>query len=154
MAPCPVLTPVMFRHILCPIDFSSSSTEALAVALDLGRQADGCVTVLHAIEYMDIEEPCEHVDFDVRDYRRHVLERARERLHDLVAGEPQTWCEIQEVVGVNRAYREILQRATATTADLVVMGAQGHGGIDLVLYGSNTQHVVRAAQCPVLTVRA
>ena len=164
-ASCPVLTvppaapaatpsPVMFRHILCPTDFSPSSTKALELALDLGRQADGCVTVLHAIEYMDIEEPCEHVDFDIRDYRRHVLEHARERLHSLVAGEPQTWCEIQEVVAVNRAYREILQRATATEADLIVMGAQGHGGMDLLLYGSNTQHVVRAATCPVLTVRA
>jgi len=34
------------------------------------------------------------------------------------------------------------------------MGAQGTGGLELMLYGSNTQHVLRAASCPVLTVRA
>jgi nucleotide-binding universal stress UspA family protein len=34
------------------------------------------------------------------------------------------------------------------------MGAQGSGGVERLLYGSNTQHVVRAATCPVLTVRA
>jgi nucleotide-binding universal stress UspA family protein len=164
-APCPVLTvppatpataasAVAFKQILCPVDFSPASLRALELALDLGRQADGCVTVLHALEYMDIEEPCEHVDFDIRDYRRHVLEHARERLHGHVTGEPQTWCQIEEVVAVNRAYREILQRAASTGADLIVMGAQGHGGMELMLYGSNTQHVVRAATCPVLTVRA
>jgi nucleotide-binding universal stress UspA family protein len=38
--------------------------------------------------------------------------------------------------------------------DLIVMGAQGSDGIELMLYGSNTHHVVRAAPCPVLTVRA
>ena len=37
---------------------------------------------------------------------------------------------------------------------LHVMGAQGSRGIELMLYGSNTHHVVRAATCPVLTVRA
>jgi nucleotide-binding universal stress UspA family protein len=38
-------------------------------------------------------------------------------------------------------------------ADLIVMGAQGRGGVGLTLFGSATQQVVRAAQCPVLTVR-
>jgi nucleotide-binding universal stress UspA family protein len=34
------------------------------------------------------------------------------------------------------------------------MGAQGSGGLELMLYGSNTHHVVRNALCPVLTVRS
>jgi hypothetical protein len=37
--------------------------------------------------------------------------------------------------------------------NLIVMGAQGRGGIGLALFGSTTQQVVRAAPCPVLTVR-
>ena len=57
-------------------------------------------------------------------------------------------------MAINRAYKEILQRASDSDADLIVMGAQGSGGIELMLYGSNTHHVVRAATCPVLTVRA
>ena len=145
---------VVFKRILCPIDFSPSSLRALRYALELGRQADGCVTVLHAIEYMDQEEPCEHVDFDIRRYRAHVLEHARERLHRHLEGEPRTWCEIEEDVVVNRAYREVLKRAAESPIDLIVMGAQGSSGLELTLYGSNTQHVVRRAPCPVLTVRA
>ena len=31
--------------------------------------------------------------------------------------------------------------------------AQGRGGLGLTLFGSTTQQVVRAATCPVLTVR-
>ena len=163
--PCPALTvppaapalasaPVAFKKILCPIDFSPASLRALQYALELGRQADGRVTVLHALEYMDPEEPCEHVAVDVRHAHRQIIEHAHGRLHQVVAGEPQAWCEIEEVVAVNRAHREILTRAAASEANLIVMGAQGSGGIELMLYGSTTQHVLRAATCPVLTVRA
>jgi len=165
IAPCPVLTvppaapatttaPVAFKNILCPIDYSPAALKALQYALELGRQAGGQVTVLYALEYVDPEEPGEHVDFDIRSYRQQVIDHARRRLHAKLAGEPRTWCEIEEIVAVNRAYKEILQRAAASKADIIVMGAQGTGGLELLLYGSNTQHVVRAATCPVLTVRA
>jgi len=162
---CPVLTvpaaaaattaaAVAFKEILCPIDYSPSALQALRYALDLGRQANGRVTVLYALEYLDPEEPCEHVDFDIRRRRQHFIDHARERLHAQVASEPTTWCEIEEVVAIDRAYKAILQHAGTTKADLIVMGVQGTGGVELMLYGSNTQHVLRAAPCPVLTVRA
>jgi nucleotide-binding universal stress UspA family protein len=163
--PCPVLTvppstsatpttPVVFKQILCPIDFSPSSLKALRYALELGREADGRVTALYALEYLDPEEPCGHVDFDIRQRRQHFIEHARERLHAQLAGEPKTWCDIEEVVAVNRAYRAILQRAVESNVDLIVMGAQGASGLELMLYGSTAQHVLRAARCPVLTVHA
>jgi nucleotide-binding universal stress UspA family protein len=164
-ASCPVLTvppassgtvaaTLAFKQILCAIDYSPSALNALRYALELGRQADGCVTVLYALEYMDPEEPCEHIDFDIRRRRQHFINHARERLHAQLAKESTTWCEIEEFVTIDRAYRAILRRAASSKADLIVMGAQGTAGVELMLYGSNTQHVVRAATCPVLTVRA
>jgi nucleotide-binding universal stress UspA family protein len=172
-ATCPLLTvppavpattprPLLFKKILCPIDFSPSSLKALDYALELGRQGNGCVTVLHALEYTDPEEtlepsvfdPCRQAVLENRQRRERFIYQARQRLHTQLAGESRTWCEIEEVVAVNRAYKEILQRAAAADVDLIVMGAQGCGGIELMLYGSNTNHVVRTATCPVLTVRA
>jgi nucleotide-binding universal stress UspA family protein len=103
---------------------------------------------------MDPEEPCEHVDFDIRKRRQHYIDHARNRLHAQLAQESTTWCEIKEVVAIDRAYKAVLRHAADSHADLIVMGAQGTGGVELMLYGSNTQHVVRAAPCPVLTVHA
>jgi nucleotide-binding universal stress UspA family protein len=59
-----------------------------------------------------------------------------------------------EVVVNERADKAILRQAWDASADLIVMGAEGSGGLELMLYGSNTRHVVRAATCPVTTVRA
>jgi nucleotide-binding universal stress UspA family protein len=162
LAPATTARPILFKKILCPIDYSPASLRALDYALELGRQANGCVTVAYALEYMDPEEslepsvfdPCRQAALESRRRRQQRIDHATERLRAQLAGEARTWCEIEEVVAINRAYKEILQRAAVSDVDLIVMGAQGSSGIELMLYGSNTHHVVRAATCPVLTVRA
>jgi nucleotide-binding universal stress UspA family protein len=164
-APCPVLTVpprtraasekvVVFKRILCPLDFSPSALRALDLAVDLARQADGTVTVLHIVEWLAEEEPRVSAHFSIPEFRGHLIDDAKSRLHDLVSTQPRTWSEIEEVVVFGRAYREILRAAEAGAVDLIVMGAQGRGGLDLALFGSTTQQVVRSASCPVLTVRS
>jgi nucleotide-binding universal stress UspA family protein len=96
---------------------------------------------------------CRDAALDSRRRRGAIVDHARTRLHAQLAGESRTWCEIEEVVAIGRAYKEVLRRAAASDVDLIVMGAQGSSGIGVMLYGSNTHHVVRAAACPVLTVR-
>jgi nucleotide-binding universal stress UspA family protein len=163
-APCPVLTvppqapsrvsePVTFKRILCPIDFSPSALQALGFALNLARQADGRVTLLHVVEWLAEEEPRASAHFNVPEYRRYMVADGQERLRSLVADESRAWVEIDDVVVTGRTYREILRAAETKPADLIVMGAQGRGGIGLALFGSTTQQVVRGATCPVLTVR-
>jgi nucleotide-binding universal stress UspA family protein len=163
-APCPVLTVpphvgavssevVTFKRILCPIDFSPSALQALGCALDLARQADGLVTLLHVVEWFAEEELQAPAHFNLPEFRRHMADDARLRLQALVAEESRTWCEIDPVIVLGRPYREILRVAAATPTNLIVMGAQGRGGVELALFGSTTQQVVRSSPCPVLTVR-
>jgi nucleotide-binding universal stress UspA family protein len=162
-APCPVLTvpphapavseAATFKRILCPIDFSPSALQALGFALDLARQADGLVTLLHVVEWLAEEEPRASAHFNIPEYRRYMVEDAQQRLRGLVAEESRTWVEINDMVVSGRAHREILRAAETKPADLIVMGAQGRGGMGLALFGSTTQQVVRGAMCPVLTVR-
>ena len=163
-APCPVLTVsphtnattadvVTFKRILCPIDFSPSSLQAFGFALDLARQASGLVTLLHVIEWLPEEEPRVYAHFNVPEFRGYMVDDAKQHLRSLVAEESRAWCEIEDAVVLGRAHREILKAAAATSPDLIVMGSQGRGGMELALFGSTTQQVVRGATCPVLTVR-
>jgi nucleotide-binding universal stress UspA family protein len=46
----------------------------------------------------------------------------------------------------------VLRVAGEQQADLIVLGVQGRGAIDLTLFGSTAQRVVREATCPVLSV--
>jgi universal stress protein A len=131
----------------------AARSESLRFALDLAKQADGLITLMHVIEWLPQEEPRTSVHFDVSNYRRALAADAEERLRQLVVEEPRTWLAIDIVVTFGRAYREILRAAATNGADLIVMGAQGRGGVDLAVFGSATQQVVRGAPCPVLTVR-
>jgi nucleotide-binding universal stress UspA family protein len=162
-APCPILTvpphasvttpaAVTFRRLLCPMDFSPSALQALGFAVDLARQGQGVVTVLHVIEWLAEDEPHASPHFSVVEYREHLVESARARLRTLIA-DAQPECTTEGVVVVGRAHRQIVQTAVANQTDLIVMGAQGRGGVSLALFGSTTQQVVRMAECPVLTVR-
>ena len=78
---------------------------------------------------------------------------ALRRLRDLVPGAARTYCTVETAVVEGRAYRRVLQHATEQKSDLIVMGVHGRGAIDLLLFGSTTHHVIRAAACPVLIVR-
>ena len=51
------------------------------------------------------------------------------------------------------AYREILRIAENDDAHLIVMGVHGRNALDMMFFGSTTNHVVRDAICPVLSLR-
>jgi nucleotide-binding universal stress UspA family protein len=164
VAPCPVLTvpphapaadatnSAGFTRILCALDFSPASLQALGFAVDLARHAGGTVTVLHVIEWLAEHEPRTASTFDVDAYRVHLVDEASGRIRDVLPAAAAD-CVIDEVVGAGRAHREVLRVAAERSADVIVMGTQGIGGIGHALFGSTSQQVVRGATCPILFAR-
>lgn len=161
-ASCPVLTlppsaprtpdTVCARQILCPVDFSSCSRLALGFALSVAPRADGTVTALHVVEAMDNEEEFDRPEY-LAELRRRQCQMARQSVQALTASFSNGSSAIAELIGLGRPHREILRHAAERHADLIVMGVRGRGPIDLTLFGSTTNQVVRRATCPVVTVR-
>jgi nucleotide-binding universal stress UspA family protein len=164
-APCPVLTvpppassvhpegSVLFRRIVCPVDFSAASLAALDHGLKLAEESCAEIHVLHVIEWLAEEDPTAHIaGFDVPEFRRQLQLDAERRLAKLVPDEARNWCKPRELVTGGRPWREILRVAEGQNAELIVMGVRGRNPIDLALFGSTTHHVVRSARCPVLVV--
>jgi nucleotide-binding universal stress UspA family protein len=167
-ARCPVLTvpPRMhvaaalpFQRILCPIDFSDSSLSALESAWSLAQESGATVTLLHVIEWPWDEPPAPpfeklpgHEARQLMEFRRAVEASSRQQLQSLVPDNLRDQCPSEPLVRHGKAYREVLAVAEGH-ADLIVMGVHGRNVVDLALFGSTTNQVVRAASCPVLTVR-
>jgi nucleotide-binding universal stress UspA family protein len=142
-----------FKRMLCPIDFGDSSIAALEYALHLAEEADGRLTLLHAIELPPELHELLPIDTAVVQMRSAAERTCRARLEALIPEGARTYCTIETRVVEGKAHREILAAAAAIDADLIVMGVHGRGAIDVAVFGSNTQSVVRSALCPVLTVR-
>jgi nucleotide-binding universal stress UspA family protein len=73
-------------------------------------------------------------------------------LEEAVAG-AREFCSVKPLLTHGRPWREILRIAAERQTELIVMGVQGRGAADLLFFGSTTQHVVRDAVCPVMTLR-
>ena len=163
-AACPVLTvppavpdavPIsagLFKRILCPTDFSPASTRSLRWGLAMAEEADADVLVLHVFEHTVAVEHESFPRSTLAEYRRAYEQWALDRLHDEVPEAARNWCTVRELTAAGSAHREIVRLAAEEACDLIVMGiGRSRGLVDRVV-GSTTQHVVRAATCPVLSV--
>ena len=147
-------TPVQFRRILCPTDFLASSLKAFEYAIGVAEETDAQLTLLHVVEMLAALGPELPVaDDQFARLRGVTIDDARRRLSDLIPDDARAYCTIDSAVFEGRAYKQILCQARERRADLIVMGVQGRGAIDLYLFGSTTHHVLRASTCPVLIVR-
>lgn len=167
-ARCPVLTvpPRMhearltpFARVLCAVDFSECSLVAANAASALARDAGGMLTLLHVIEWPWHEPPVPTFEgmppaqvAALMEYRRYLETGAIERLH-VVAASLDPSIDIVSRVRFGKPWVETLEAAESEQADAIVLGVQGRSAISLGFFGSTTNHVVRAARCPVLTLR-
>jgi nucleotide-binding universal stress UspA family protein len=164
-APCPVLTippaapditvatPVRFARILCATDFSAGSIRALEYGLSLARENDGSLTLLHVLETLSEKDAHLVAHYRVGEYITERRADACNQLKALISPDARQWCDARESVELGAPAQTILRVAAERHADLIVMGAQGHGALGTMLFGSTTQTVVRRAACPVLTTR-
>jgi nucleotide-binding universal stress UspA family protein len=163
-APCPVLTVpprvisarhgLGFARILCPIDFSPASLRALDFAASLAAVDGPGIIALNVIELLaEGGGMREELALDTPDFRAELRRSALARLQDAVPEAVRSRCPVAETVAMGKGWKEILRVAVEEEADLIVMGVAGRSTADLLLFGSTTQHVVRQATCPVLTIR-
>jgi nucleotide-binding universal stress UspA family protein len=143
---------LLFRHVLCPIDFSPSSIAALKFAERLAR--DGAkLRVLHVAERLPSWQLVPVVATGAPDDPLEVMAQARERVHHAVPSALRRTGSVQELVAEGDAGDEILRVAGEKQTDLIVMGAHA-GRAGLLGFGSTTHDVLRGATCPVLTLKA
>jgi nucleotide-binding universal stress UspA family protein len=146
---------VVYKTILCPIEFSDPSTRALEYAFTLAKETDARLILLHVVEQLvETPQPGKLSRFTLEQYRQHLEEDARARLRSAVPEEARVWCTPEERVLSGKAYRVILEIAEQEKVEVVVMGVHGKGALNRRLFGSTTHHVIREARCPVLTLRA
>ena len=122
--------------------------KALTYALSLAQESDATITLLHVLEPV----PDATTTPALVEFVRERDAKARETLRAAIPVEARDWCHPVEVTGTGKAYQEILRVAHETAASLIVMGVAERGVLDRMFFGSTTNHVVRHAECPVLTL--
>ena len=143
---CPVLLTKedMLRptKILVPTDFSEYSDKALKQGLDIGKQYNAKVFLLHVIPTGAQQSGTD------------AIARARESMKQQLDKFPRSK-EVEVITDVREgtSYEAILEEETNKEIDLIVIASLGRTGIAKYLIGSVARNVLKGAKCPVLLTK-
>lgn len=141
------------RTIVCAVDFSPVSVNVIGYALSLGQEVQTTLLLTHVVDWPTDRAMSPGVELESAAYRGRVVDYSRVKLQALVPGDARAWCRAEELVTVGRPHEEIVRLARDRDADFIVMGVHGRSALNLALFGSTVNQVVRHASCPVVTVR-
>ena len=140
------------KKILCALDLSDQSESVAEYAVMLAKMSGASIVAVYAAptltQYTGFHVPPNTIDNFVGE----IVSGAERSMTDFVA-EHFTGVDAKGVVVVGYAAEEILALAESEQADIIVMGTRGRKGLDLILFGSVAEKVVKNATCPVLTLR-
>jgi nucleotide-binding universal stress UspA family protein len=157
----------IFTKILCPVDLSSFSLDALRVAAQIAERDDATLDVLHVV----------HNPFD--ELYMTGLTQTDPALFDSYAIEPQHrakflritedhaevllkqycrpivghYAKVRFHIRKGDPFEAILDGTEDFLTDLVVMATHGRTGLKRLVIGNVAEKVVRHAKCAVLTVK-
>jgi len=135
------------RRILVPIDFSTGSDAALEMATSLARDSGGSLVLAH-VEIIPLSAAGGEYLYAVPE------PPTEELLAKLNAIElPDSQVPVERRLLAGDPADAIIRLAKTEDVDLIVMGTHGRRGLTRLLMGSVAEAVVRAAPCPVLTVK-
>jgi nucleotide-binding universal stress UspA family protein len=157
-----------FQKILCPVDLSGFSLEALKLAAKVAENSNATLYLLHVVDnpydelYMGsitqadpallelyksephkraqvLDATKTHSEVLLKQFCQDAVDRVRRVKHQVETGNP---------------FEVILDVAESNGVDLIVLATHGRTGIKRLLIGNVAEKVVRHAPCPVLTVKS
>ncbi|HTO07345.1 MAG TPA: universal stress protein [Myxococcota bacterium] len=143
---------MQIKTILVPTDFSEHAEHAVSQAAALAKPFGASVHLLHVVQLPMLPANPEAPPIPIT-FWQEMRTNARARLVPIQKKiESQgVRCEIEVVEDIPGF--AIAAAAERAHADLIVMGSRGLTGLKHVLLGSVAERTVRAAHCPVLTVK-
>lgn len=157
----------IFKRILCPVDLSSFSLDALRLAVRIAETNDAMLDVLHVIHnpfdeiYMTgitQADPASIEGYTTEPQARAKILRATEESSEILL---KQFCrkvipshiKVRYHVRKGDPFENILEGAEDFLIDLIVLATHGRTGIKRLVIGNVAEKIVRHAPCPVLTLK-
>ena len=142
---------IVIKNILCPVDHSDCSKEALKYAVSFAIKDNSKLYLLHVIDIRTFDESINAMTPQIPDDK--TLAQLKTKLLDCIPEEIRDDMDVEALVVQGIPFVEIISTAKKNDVDMIVLGSHGRTGITHMMMGSVSEKVVRKAPCPVLTVR-
>jgi nucleotide-binding universal stress UspA family protein len=169
-APCPVLvvrelkylprkerarrgrTPLQFKKVLIPLDFSECSRVGLDYAVGFAREFRSSVLLFHSVVVQTYTLGHAYTALQAPNLIKLQQEYAEEELGKLSRKLARKPMKVESVIGVGSTVEQVNECVRSRGVDLIVMSTHGRTGLKRFFIGSTAEQIVRHAICPVLVV--
>ncbi|MEM7187417.1 MAG: universal stress protein [Bacteroidota bacterium] len=144
------------KNILLPTDFSDNSHNAIQYAMELFRGTQTC------FHFLNVHKAGEFVLDNLMtaapgsSLHQAVLKDSKKQLQEFVAHFKEVYrsenFEFKLFVDYDTLTHSVEQMIRHEAIDLIVMGTNGATGAGEVLFGSNTLHIIRNIDSPLLVI--
>ena len=144
----------MFKHILVPVDGSSTAQLAIEKAISLAKAFGARVTAIFVIDPYPFTGVGTDFAYGQAEYLSAATAEATAAIKAAKTAFEQAGVNVEtHVVEAHAAWRGVIEAAESVQADLIVMGSHGRSGLEKLVLGSVTQAVLSHTKLPVLVVR-
>ncbi|MBK6651647.1 MAG: universal stress protein [Betaproteobacteria bacterium] len=144
----------MFKHILVPVDGSSTAANAVEKAIDQARAFGAKLTLVTVIDNYPFTGVGGDFAYGQVEYLAAATANANSALENAAAAiQAQGMNCDKRVIEEHVIHEGILDTARELGVDLIVMGSHGRHGLEKLLLGSVTTRVLGRSPVPVLVVR-
>lgn len=145
-------TKKQFRILFCT-DFSSNANYAFKYAIDAAVRHPGSeLYLLHVIPAPDAQYWKPYIYNVNEDVDKNAKEAFDKRVADEYMPMVPSGVQFKPVFRIGKAYAQISSFADEIGAELIIMGRQGRGALESLLFGTVAEKVVKKAKCAVLVI--
>jgi nucleotide-binding universal stress UspA family protein len=138
-----------FKKILCPVQFEDSEQTALALAVQMAKDMNATVYLLHIVQNMQAIDAPDNAA-GAADVEHEARLKLQKMADEMLAGLKSE--SLTRLAAPAETSRVLLEAAAQIDADLIVLKTHGRHGLAHFIMGSVAEQVVRRARCPVLTL--
>lgn len=140
------------KKILVPTDFSDFANYATEIAASICRKTGGRLYLMHIMDMPSYVDP-HGAAYESIPEGIAALRHTKQKFKNLLKEPYLKDINVGEVLQFNDVFTSISKFADDNDVDLIVMGSHGVRGLKEMFLGSNTERIVRTANCPVLTIK-
>lgn len=143
-----------YKQLLVAVDFSEPSIKALHTALDIARELQAGLSIVHFVPMRIMDLGMEGgVDF-IEEVHQKELAEAGVKLDKFISEHAGANAGVKHFLRTGEPAVEVGLLAAEIGADMIVIGTHGRAGLKHLLLGSVAESILKSASVPVLCVKS
>ncbi|MCW8928755.1 MAG: universal stress protein [Gammaproteobacteria bacterium] len=142
-----------FKNILLVCDFDINQNAAVERAVSLAKQNEAHLMFLSVVKELPEKMSMAIKIIPSQKLLELVIDDRRERIDAMVEDINQQGVSATGQVAIGTPFLEVIYQVLRDKHDLVILAAEGKGGLKERLFGSTSMHLMRKCPCPVWVIK-